>query len=297
MAPKLLCIQFHFCLICSQLKKQLCSTIEYSVYVGIAILYRIGPQRQTKLARLRQLEHRLLQHPLSLYPHLRDSIPPEVAGDVQSILEGKSQTQKNPKIDKFPLRNEMKEESENEDEVHQDEREEEEEDLSVTWKIYRWPLRQTDEEVKEEQKAVAAKKVISPAQEARVSHITQNLVQWGRELGGSEDSPDIDETTVKNLFSSDYESRPMSTPERVVDMSNVPHKLLRDTSGRFSDGSRPSSASGWDTDTRRKSLTANTLSSNINEYNKPHTIKSRYGAWYLPIGLWKLQKANEVCKL
>ena len=54
--------------------------------------------------------------------------------------------------------------------------------LSVTWKIYRWPLRQTDEEVKEEQKAVAAKKVISPAQEARVSHITQNLVQWGREL-------------------------------------------------------------------------------------------------------------------
>ena len=54
--------------------------------------------------------------------------------------------------------------------------------MSAAWKIYRWPLQQTDEEVKEQQKAVAAKKVISPAQEARVSHVTQNLVQWGREL-------------------------------------------------------------------------------------------------------------------
>ena len=58
--------------------------------------------------------------------------------------------------------------------------------------------------------------------------------------------------------------QPMSTPERVVDLSNVPHELLRDTSGRLSDGSRLSSTSGWDTDTRRKSLTANTLSSNTN---------------------------------
>lgn len=93
--------------------------------------------------------------------------------------------------------------------------------------IYRWPLRQTEEEKKEEQRAIAAQKVISPAQEARVDAVTHNLVQWGRELvraqvlwvilmylawyvsvqGGSEKSCDIDEPTVKSLFASDHETR------------------------------------------------------------------------------------------
>ena len=58
----------------------------------------------------------------------------------------------------------------------------------------------------------------------------------------------------------------MSTPERVVDLSSVPHELLRDTSARFTD----------DTDTRRKSLTVPMLSSNTNasgsEYNSLQMI-------------------------
>ena len=48
--------------------------------------------------------------------------------------------------------------------------------------IYRWPLRQTEKEVKEEQRTFADQKVISPAQEARVNDVTHNLVQWGRDL-------------------------------------------------------------------------------------------------------------------
>lgn len=48
--------------------------------------------------------------------------------------------------------------------------------------VYRWPLKQTEEEIREEQRAIAAQKVISPAQEARVDAVTHNLVQWGREL-------------------------------------------------------------------------------------------------------------------
>ena len=44
----------------------------------MCFVIRVGPQRQAKLARLQQLEDRLLQHPLSLYPHLKEGIPSEV---------------------------------------------------------------------------------------------------------------------------------------------------------------------------------------------------------------------------
>ena len=116
----------------------------------------------------------------------------------------------------------------------------------------------------------------------------------------------------------------MMTPERVVDVPDVPLELLRDTSARFSAGSRRSSL--WDADTRRRSLTAPVFSSDLNVgaisrqisivcvilctipniqlsplglslqvYSRPHCVKSRYGAWYLPTTLWKLQNADEVC--
>ena len=48
--------------------------------------------------------------------------------------------------------------------------------------IYHWPLRQTEAEKREEQRAIANQKVISPSQEAKVHAVTRNLVQWGREL-------------------------------------------------------------------------------------------------------------------
>ena len=54
--------------------------------------------------------------------------------------------------------------------------------VSGTRKVYHWPLRQTEEEVKEEKRALAVQRVISPGQEARVSHVTHSLVQWGRDL-------------------------------------------------------------------------------------------------------------------
>ena len=102
--------------------------------------------------------------------------------------------------------------------------------------------------------------------------------------------------------------QPMTTPERVVDVCDVPHELLRETSAQFT--------SLWDSDTRRRSLTAPAFSSDLNVsgslslcqwlhyqclythvtqvYSKPCCIKSRYGAWYLPTSLWKVQKSDEV---
>lgn len=40
--------------------------------------HRVGPQRQAQQEFLNGVEASLLRHPLSLYPHLEESIDPEV---------------------------------------------------------------------------------------------------------------------------------------------------------------------------------------------------------------------------
>ena len=40
--------------------------------------FRRGPQRQMQHEHINDLVSRLLKHPLGLYPHLEESIPPEV---------------------------------------------------------------------------------------------------------------------------------------------------------------------------------------------------------------------------
>ena len=40
--------------------------------------YRVGPRQQVQLEYINAVESSLLQHPLVIYPHLEDAIPPEV---------------------------------------------------------------------------------------------------------------------------------------------------------------------------------------------------------------------------
>ena len=40
--------------------------------------YRVGPRRQIQEAYMRELEAGLLEHPLGLYPHLKEAIAPKV---------------------------------------------------------------------------------------------------------------------------------------------------------------------------------------------------------------------------
>lgn len=40
--------------------------------------FRVGPQRQVQQQYIDEMEMNLLQHPFELYPHLEESINPEV---------------------------------------------------------------------------------------------------------------------------------------------------------------------------------------------------------------------------
>lgn len=151
--------------------------------------------------------------------------------------------------------------------------------------IYQWPLKKSIEEEEEEMKKSAEQKAVSPAQEAKVNLVMHELVQWMKDLG-KVDHPDyIDETTIKRLFASDYESKPILTaPIHVIELPNVPVELRADSR------------------VHTPSLMLSTRHILIN-YGKRHIpekddhipkcIRTRYGAWYLHPKLWKLHPWNE----
>ena len=45
--------------------------------------YRVGPRRQLQQAHMRELEADLVEHPLRLYPHLKEAVAPKV--DLQPL--------------------------------------------------------------------------------------------------------------------------------------------------------------------------------------------------------------------
>ncbi len=49
------------------------------VSLKLPSLHRVGPQYQERQTRVSEVEKSLLKHPLGLYPHLEEAIPPEVS--------------------------------------------------------------------------------------------------------------------------------------------------------------------------------------------------------------------------
>ena len=43
--------------------------------------------------------------------------------------------------------------------------------------------------------------------------------------------------------------------------------------------------------------TSHTLHCSLQNVSMPQVVKSRYGAWYLPVNLWQLRPSDEVCAL
>ena len=60
---------------CIQSKSEKCPWID-AQYLGI--FSRVGPHRQVQQQYISEMEASLLRHPFELYPHLEESIDPEV---------------------------------------------------------------------------------------------------------------------------------------------------------------------------------------------------------------------------
>lgn len=251
------------------------------------IFSKLLPLQQARREYIAEIEYGLTKHPLALYPHLEDGIPPELFEDVVDILDpdmrlnGESESCITPVEEQvYKCYTPGKEQ--------QDQRSLTTRDLSARQppisgeskpkNPYKW-ISTHDAVVKED---LTCKKMESttPRIPEQVKEAAKEFCNWIKSLGG--DSYNIDESTIFSLFASGFDTKPaLSVPIHVVELNNVPAELRRSV-GASQPRSGLKASKGRAQELQRKDSTY-----------QPSWVKIKYGAWYLKPNLWRKLQANE----
>ncbi|XP_066488370.1 protein FAM47E [Tiliqua scincoides] len=215
-----------------------------------------------------QAERCLIQHPLALYPHLEESVSPELFKDIVRLLDPEMHVSRSSWSDRrtgsnlptihYQLVDDTKPEP-----SHRA--------THPAWlpKIKNPYMWFNKKEVAERE--MAAEIGYVPPLDENVKRVTKEFCEWVSAMGG--EKYNIDEATVMKLFDTRYESKPRtSAPFKVVELCHVPTEL-RECQG----SPQPRRAT--------KTPVKQTPS-------EPKWEKIRYGAWYLHPKKWKKQKAR-----
>ncbi|XP_076822856.1 protein FAM47E-like isoform X2 [Clavelina lepadiformis] len=246
------------------------------------------PLQQIRRDHVDEVEFGLTQHPLALYSHLEEGMPPELFEEVVDLLDpamnpdtesdvGQSSTftDRQTTADQSIIRSNIVEEDE----------EDVDEEVALgevkSRNPYKWILRK-DQGPKDERRG-SKKRATSPSQDEHIKKVTKDFCDWVSDLGG--DSNNVEESTIMSLFASGYETKPaLSVPIHVVELSNVPSEL-RVSAGISPNGSAKKS---------QPSSAAPTSASGVNASTyEPSWVKTKYGAWYLAPETWKVRYEDE----
>jgi hypothetical protein len=253
---------------------------------------KVSPMQRQRQENVEMLERALKQHPLALYPHLEECLPPELFEDVVGVLDPEMVVHDDSGTDKADSISVVS--STDRPAVG---------DVAPTLddpssmlppgpddgKVrnpYRW-LPDMEESEKRDKKGAQdqrAKTFLKSEDDEHVKSVTQEFCDWVASLGG--DSNNIEESTITSLFASGYETKPaLSVPIHVVELANVPPEL------------RMSAAPASQTQSPARPHTAGSTSrqphSGESEPYRPSWVKYKYGAWYLEPTLWRRRPATE----
>ncbi|XP_003725580.1 protein FAM47E [Strongylocentrotus purpuratus] len=243
----------------------------------------VTPLQQQRRDHIDEMEYGLLQHPLALYPHLEESMPPDVFEDVVDILDPEMNLGSD--IDEADEFREYMTDSYGGDQKVEDDRlsTKSSSGSSQGQKVrnpYRWLPRKEDQQ-KEDRRA-KQKRQDSPSQDEHIKSITKEFCDWVSGLGG--DSNNVEESTIHSLFASGYETKPaLSVPIHVVELTNVPAELRM--SATVSQEEAPSQTLEQ-VEKKQKALYGS------GNYT-PSWVKMNYGAWYLKPKTWERRPATE----
>ncbi|KAM4807795.1 protein FAM47E-like [Rhinophrynus dorsalis] len=260
-----------------------------------ACFSKLLPLQQARREFIAEIEYGLTQHPLALYPHLEEGVPPNVFEEIVDILDPEMRVRSAAgSYDFIP--------EEQEDESFTTEKEQLEvqsvksRDMSTrtsvmseqsrTKNAYIWLSKVEEEPVKEDKNPkIKIKESLAPSLDGSVKQVTKEFCDWVTSLGGEQCN--INESSIFSLFASGYDTKPvLSVPIHVVELNNVPAEL------RMSVGA-----------TDRQATSRNPHSVDRRQQYEakeptycPSWVKTRYGAWYLDPKTWKKQKINEPLK-
>ncbi|KAG8454273.1 hypothetical protein GDO86_000787 [Hymenochirus boettgeri] len=255
-----------------------------------AFLSKLLPLQQARREYIAEIEYGLAQHPLALYPHLQEGIPPELFEEVVDVLDPEMRI-RSAAGSYEPVLEEQDNESETPRQEQQEIQSIKSRDLSTRTSLmsqqsrsknpYVWLSKDKDEAIKEE-KRPKPKNNLASALDENVRHVTKEFCDWVASMGGEQCN--INESAMFSLFASGYNNKPaFSIPIHVVELNNVPAELRM-------------SAAATPTHVALGNQCKNRRPQNQEPPYQPSWVKTKFGAWYLDPKTWKKQKVNEPLK-
>ncbi|XP_066430446.1 protein FAM47E [Eleutherodactylus coqui] len=253
-----------------------------------AYLSKLLPQQQARREYIAGIEYGLAQHPLALYPHLEEGVPPEVFEEIVDILDPEMRLRS--ASGTYEVIPEVQEEDnlltpaeqQEEQSVKSRDASTRQSSMSEQSRLknpYKWL---SNQEPASEENKFKITKPFTPALDDNVKQVTKEFCDWVTSLGG--EPCNINESIIFSLFASGYETKPaLSVPIHVVELSNVPPELRMSVGVSSQRGTAKTSAS--------RNIQQSTESTYCQSW-----VKTRYGAWYLDPKTWKWQKINEPLK-
>ncbi|XP_075705940.1 protein FAM47E-like isoform X2 [Rhinoderma darwinii] len=195
-----------------------------------AYFSKLIPQQQAHREYIAGIEYGLAQHPLALYPHLEEGVPPELFEEIVGILDPEMRLRsasgsyevipEDQEEENFltPEQQEVQSVKSREASTRQSSMSEQ----SRLKNPYKW-LSNQEEPVPEEKKSKTTRPFIHALDE-NVKQVTKEFCQWVTSLGG--EPCNVNESAIFSLFASGYETKPaLSVPIHVVELNNVPPEL------------------------------------------------------------------------
>ncbi|KAG1957121.1 protein FAM47E [Pimephales promelas] len=175
-----------------------------------------NPQSQAQREFIDAVEHKLKQHPLALYPHLESGLTPELFDQVLSVLDPDMCVKEELSITSSTKKTEHLEENRAQCEFSTPEtikpsiniKPQKEKCIDARPRNpYKWQRLKGTLGVRDDQ-LVSVKHLHSIAQDDQ-QMITKLFCEWITSLGG--ETSDLTESTILDLFKSDYEKKPSMT--------------------------------------------------------------------------------------
>lgn len=257
------------------------------------IFSRNSVRRDAQIKYIDVIEQGLTDHPLAVFPHYEDAVAPDIFEDIVETLDPEVRDDDETDSSSSGSPDEAAFEDEEADRVPADGPEQKQ---LLTFgmnlghrspgesqgKSFKWYIVEEAEEADTSSPGAPER----GSGHTKIQSVTKDFCDWVRELGGDpEDAQvnNIEESTVFSLFASGYETKPaLSVPIHVVQLSDVPLELRN---GAMVSPDLPSLLQyGMKNLTIRRGDTPHTSKSVL---GKKDDIRHQYGAWYLPVGLWR----------
>ncbi|XP_053556757.1 protein FAM47E [Bombina bombina] len=258
-----------------------------------ACFSKLLPLQQARREYIEEIEYGLTQHPLALYPHLEEGVPPELFEEIVDVLDPEMRLRSasgsyiavNEEEEEEELDTPQKELSDIKSVKSRDAstRQSALSEESKHKNPYTW-LSKKEESAREANKS-KKKSNSTPVVDENVKQVTKEFCGWVASLGGEQYS--IQEETIFSLFNSGHDTKPtLSVPIHVVELNNVPAEL------RMLVGASPQQTS-WSS---YHVMDHKTQSKASEPAYCPSWVKTTYGAWYLDPKTWMKRRSNEQLK-